>query len=159
MRKIIEKLESIKTTHHAFVHIDEDLIPVLVVVALVRNAVFAEGSLFRGGFCRRLASASPATFTIALVTMCVRVGQLLLFRFHSGVVRLEGSDAQRIWDAVRVEDGLRVLIEYLFIDNLRALGLALDALDSIVIFDLQRLDTLTRAWLVTSGMSIWVRAA
>ena len=59
MRKIIRNSESIQRTYHAFVHVNQDLILVILVVALVCNMVFVEGnSLFRSGLCRRLASAS-----------------------------------------------------------------------------------------------------
>ena len=45
--------------YHAFVQVNQDLILVILVIALVCNMVFVEGnSLFRSGLCRRLASVS-----------------------------------------------------------------------------------------------------
>ena len=74
-------------------------------------------------------------------------------------MRLEGSDAQRIGDALRVKDGLRLLIKHLLTDKPCVLGLALDLLNMIVILSLQCKDTLAQTSFVGPGMSIWVRAA
>ena len=79
MRKFIRNSESTQRTHHASVHVSEDLIPVLVIIALVCNMVFVEGnSLFRSWLCGRLTSTSVMMWVMTSIISGLQCANMLM---------------------------------------------------------------------------------
>ena len=159
MRKRIESQGEKERTDHAFVHDFEDLLPVLVIVALVGTAILAERSQLGGGFCGRLASASTATFAFTLAAVFMRVGQLFLLSLDRGILGLKGGNTEGIWDTVGVEDCGGLLVEDSCIDDRLVLGPLLDHLDVPVVLVLHSADTVAWTGPLASTTSIRVCAA